>query len=121
MLQFAMTTIASLLFVVDPPGSIPAYLSMTNDSDAASRRQTAWKASLAATIALGAFGLAGNIFFRALGLTMPAFQIAGGMILFLVAMNMLQARRPTQEGAAERREGRAKEDCAITPLAVPML
>src|SRR4051794_22253385 len=99
MVEFALTAVTSLLFVVDPAGAIPAYLAIT-DGDPTKRGQTAWKASLAATIALAAFGVAGSALFQALGLTMPAFQIAGGMILFLVALGMLHAQRPTQEGAA---------------------
>ena len=52
---------------------------------------------------------------------MPAFRIAGGLILWLVAMDMLHGSRSTQEGAAEITEGQAKEDVAVTPLAMPML
>jgi len=52
---------------------------------------------------------------------MPAFRIAGGLILWVVAMDMLHGTRSTQEGAAEITEGRAKEDVALTPLAMPML
>jgi multiple antibiotic resistance protein len=52
---------------------------------------------------------------------MPAFQVAGGLILFLVALDMIRAQRPTQERPDELSEGRAKEDVALTPLAIPML
>jgi len=52
---------------------------------------------------------------------MPAFRIAGGLILWLVAMDMLHGHRSTQEGAAEITEGQAKDDVALTPLAMPML
>jgi multiple antibiotic resistance protein len=55
------------------------------------------------------------------GITMPAFRIAGGLILWLVAMDMLHGSRSTQEGQAEITEGQAKEDVAVTPLAMPML
>jgi multiple antibiotic resistance protein len=59
--------------------------------------------------------------FRLFGITLPAFRIAGGLILWLVAMDMLRGRRTTQEGAEEIVEGTEKEDVAITPLAMPML
>ena len=55
------------------------------------------------------------------GVTLPAFRIAGGFILWLVAMDMLRAQRTTQEGTAELMEGQQKEDVGITPLGIPML
>jgi len=121
MFSFALTAAASILFVVDPPGALPAYLAMTEGDDAVKRRRTARKAALAATFVLAAFAAGGHWLFSLLGLTMPAFQIAGGLILFLVALDMIRAQRPTKEGPGEVSEGRAKEDIAITPLAVPLL
>jgi multiple antibiotic resistance protein len=121
MFSFALTAVASILFVVDPPGALPAYLAMTEGDDAVKRRRTARKAALAATFVLAAFAAGGHWLFGLLGLTMPAFQIAGGLILFLVALDMMRAQRPTKEGPGEVSEGRAKEDIAITPLAVPLL
>ena len=121
MIDFLLTAIVSILFVVDPAGALPAYLVMTANDDAASRRRSAWKASLIATLALAIFASAGQMVFRRLGLTMPAFQIAGGLILFLVALDMLRAQRPTQEGPEEVSEGTTKPDVTVTPLAIPML
>jgi multiple antibiotic resistance protein len=121
MLEFALTAIASILFVVDPVGAVPGYLAMTEGDDALKRRRTAWKASISAVIVLAAFAAAGKLMFRFLGLTMPAFQIAGGVILFYVALDMLRAQRPTREQPDELSEGKAKEDIALTPLAIPML
>lgn len=121
MWDFALTAVASILFVVDPVGTVPAYLAMTEGDSPAKRRRTAWKASVAAAALLALFAAGGKIIFRLLGLTMPAFQVAGGLILFLVALDMLRAQRPTQEQPDELSEGRAKEDVALTPLAIPML
>ena len=121
MLDFALTAIASILFVVDPPGALPTYLVMSQGDDPAKRRPTAWRASLVATVTLAVFGGASNILLRLFGLTMPAFQIAGGLILFLVALDMTRAQRPAQEGPGDIGEGSEKPDVAVTPLAVPML
>jgi multiple antibiotic resistance protein len=121
MLDFALTALASVLFVVDPVGAVPGYLAMTEGDDPGKRTGTAWRASLAAAVVLAAFAAAGKVIFRFLGLTMPAFQIAGGLILFLVALDMLRAERSTQEKPEELLEGRAKADVALTPLAIPML
>ncbi len=121
MFDFAVTALASILFVVDPIGAIPAYLVMTDGDDRLKKRSIARRASLYATLTLGAFAVGGRAFLRALGLTMPAFQVAGGLILFLVALDMLRAQRPTQEGPGEVREGKAKDDPTITPLTIPRL
>ncbi len=121
LLTFALKALASILFVVDPWGAIPAYLVMSENDDDEKRRQTAWKGSLAAGLVLAGFAEGGQALFRVLGLTLPAFQIAGGLILFLVALDMMRAQRPTKEGPAEVGEGKTKDDVAITPLAVPLL
>jgi MarC family membrane protein len=121
MLSFALTALASILFVVDPPGALPAYLAMSEGDDASKRRRTARKAAVAATLVLAGFAAGGHWLFLLLGLTLPAFQIAGGLILFLVALDMMRAQRPTKEGPGEASEGRVKEDVALTPLAVPLL
>jgi multiple antibiotic resistance protein len=120
-LQFALVTFTSVLFIVDPIAVVPTYLVITQGQDAAQRRMTARRACVAATIILVTFALAGKGIFGLFGITMPAFRIAGGLILWLVAMDMLHGNRSTQEGAAEIVEGQAKDDVAVTPLAMPML
>jgi multiple antibiotic resistance protein len=67
------------------------------------------------------FGLGGRWIFRAFGITLPAFRIAGGLILWFVAIDMLRAQRTTQESREELAEGQAKDDVALTPLAIPIL
>jgi len=121
LLQFAMITFTSVLFIVDPIAVIPTYLVITRDEAPLQRRRTALRACIAAALLLIAFGLAGKFIFQILGITMPAFRIAGGAILWIVAMDMLQAKRSTQESTPEIEEGTVKEDVALTPLAMPML
>jgi len=121
MLDFALVAFASLLSVVDPLGALPAYLVMTAGDEPAKQRRTAAKATLVACLTMALFGWSGGLIFHLLGISLPAFRIAGGLILFLVALEMMRARRPTQEGPGEVAEGTAKEDAAITPLAIPML
>jgi multiple antibiotic resistance protein len=119
--QFALVAFTSVLFLVDPIAVIPAYLAFTRNDTAAHRRRTATVACIIAGIALLIFAAGGDVILRAFGITLPAFRIAGGFILWFVAMDMLRAQRPTQEGPPEISEGEAKEDVALTPLAVPML
>jgi multiple antibiotic resistance protein len=119
--QFALVAFTSILFLVDPIAVIPAYLAFTRTDSVAHRRRTASVACVVAGIALLLFAAAGDLILRAFGITLPAFRIAGGLILWFVAMDMLRAERTTQEGPPEMTEGERKDDVALTPLAVPML
>jgi multiple antibiotic resistance protein len=120
-LQFALVTFTSVLFIVDPIAVIPTYLVITQGQTSEQRQTTALRACVAAAVLLITFAAAGRGIFNIFGITMPAFRIAGGLILWVVAMDMLHGTRSTQEGTAEITEGRAKEDVALTPLAMPML
>ena len=120
-LQFALVTFTSVLFIVDPVAVIPTYLVITGNESPAQRARTAARASVAAAALLIAFGVGGKYIFQLFGITLPAFRIAGGLILWLVAMDMLRAQRSTQESGPEITEGQLKDDVAITPLGVPML
>ncbi|HKV75528.1 MAG TPA: MarC family protein [Gemmatimonadales bacterium] len=119
--QFALITFTSVLFIVDPIAALPTFLVITQDQTPAERRSTALRACVAMAILLAVFGLAGNLIFKAFGITLPAFRIAGGLILWLVAIDMLRAQRSTQESHEEVAEGVAKDDVALTPLAIPVL
>jgi multiple antibiotic resistance protein len=121
MLDFATTAFVSILFLVDPPGTVPAFMALTARYTPERRRRTALVASTVATLTLMCFAAVGNVVFRGLGLTLPAFQIAGGVILFLVALDMIRAQRSTQERPEELKEGEEANDVAVAPLAIPML
>ena len=120
-LQFALITFASVLFIVDPIAVIPTYLVITAGETPGERARTADRACVAAAVLLSLFAAAGRYIFQLFGITLPAFRIAGGFILWLVAMDMLRGQRTTQETPAEIVEGQEKDDVAITPLAMPML
>ncbi len=119
--QFALITFTSVLFIVDPIAAVPAYLVVTQNETAEERRRTARRACVAMAALLILFAAAGRFIFQAFGITLPAFRIAGGLILWLVAFDMLRAQRNTQESQEELTEGQAKEDVALTPLAIPIL
>ncbi|MBX3400202.1 MAG: MarC family protein [Gemmataceae bacterium] len=122
MVDFAVTAFVSILFLVDPPGTVPAFLALTANYTPARRRRTAFVAALAATLTMMGFALVGNALFRALNLTLPAFQIAGGIILFLVALDMIRSETGTAEHQPSEVEASATTgEVAITPLAVPLL
>ena len=119
--QFAVVTFTSILFLVDPIAIVPAYLSFVKTETPERRKATARAACVTAAITLIIFATAGDLILKVFGVTLPAFRIAGGLVLWLVAMDMLRAKRSTQEGSEELAEGEVKEDVAITPLGIPML
>jgi multiple antibiotic resistance protein len=119
--RFALVTFTSMLFIVDPIAAVPTYLVITQAETRLERQRTARRACVAMTLLLVVFAATGTLLFRAFGITLSAFRTAGGLILWFVAMDMLRGERRTQEGREELVEGQAKEDVALTPLAIPML
>lgn len=120
--RFSLLALSSILFLVDPFAALPTFLSVTADQDASKRVRTARKASLTAFVILTAFALAGQYIFRLFGITLPAFEIAGGIILLLIGLDMLEAKRsPTQEATGDTEEAAIKDDAGIVPMGIPML
>lgn len=112
----------AIFFVVDPFSAVPVFLAMTRGADVRKRRETALRASVAAGIVLATFALAGEWIFRALGIGLPAFKIAGGVVLLLLALDMIRtqpSRTRITEGEVEA--GSEKDDIAVVPLAMPLL
>jgi multiple antibiotic resistance protein len=120
--RFSLLALSSIFFLVDPFAAIPSFIAITAGADAARRRRMAAKASLTCFIVLTSFALAGQLIFRMFGITLPAFEIAGGFILLLIGIDMLEAKRsPTQESSGEAEDASRKEDAGIVPLGIPML
>ncbi len=112
----------SILFIVDPFAVIPTFLAMTERDPPAQRRVLARRGAWTCAITLIAFTLGGSLIFKIFGITIGAFKIAGGVLIGLNALDMVQARRSQQrETAVEKAEGIQKEDIGIMPLGVPML
>ncbi len=122
LISFAMLTFSAVFFVVDPFAVIPMFLAVTAGDSAAKKRATALRASAVCTVTLVAFALAGSLIFKLFGITLPAFRIAGGTLLFLMALDMLRAQRSrTRSSPEEEREGVMKDDVAVIPVGIPML
>ena len=120
--RFSLLALSSIFFLVDPFAALPTFLAVTAGQDNAKRVRTARKASLTAFVILAAFAVAGTYIFRIFGISLPAFEIAGGIILLLIGLDMLEAKRsPTQESSEEATEAAQKEDAGIVPLGIPML
>lgn len=121
-LKFAVVALSAVFFVIDPLANVPMFLSITAGDPPDQRRRTAFRAALATWITLCIFALAGGVIFRAFGISLGAFKIAGGIMLLLMSIDMMRAQpSPTRTTAEEQDEGRKREDVAIFPLAVPML
>ena len=121
-MNFIILTFWSLFVIVDPIGLVPAFLAMTEHNTRDDRVRMARLASIVTFFVLVLFALAGNFILKSFGVTVPAFEIAGGIILLKIALDMLQARRTAlKETPEEQAEGSTKDDIAVTPLAVPML
>jgi multiple antibiotic resistance protein len=121
-LSLALVSLSAIFFVVDPVAAVPFFLAMTRNDPPAKRRETALRASLTAGLVLASFALAGSTIFGVLGISIGAFKIAGGVVLLLLALDMIRTqpsrtRITDQEVAA----GADKEDIAIVPLAMPLL
>lgn len=122
LVRFSVLALSSIFFLVDPFAAIPTFLAITENADPARRRRMARKGAFTAFIVLTSFAVAGQLIFRMFGITLAAFEIAGGIILLLIGLDMLEARRsPTQETSGDTEEATAKEDAGIVPLGIPML
>ena len=120
--RFSVLALSSVFFLVDPFAALPTFLAVTAGADKLRRRGMARKASITAFVVLTAFALAGQYIFRMFGITLPAFEIAGGIILLLIGLDMLSAKRSeTQETGPETEAAAEKEDAGIVPLGIPML
>jgi multiple antibiotic resistance protein len=120
--RFSVLAVSSIFFLVDPFAAIPAFLAITAGADRRRQRRMARRGALTCFIVLMTFALAGKLIFRMFGITLPAFEIAGGVILLLIGIDMIEAKRsPTQELSDETAEAAAKDDAGIVPLGIPML
>jgi multiple antibiotic resistance protein len=121
--RFSLLALSSIFFLVDPFAALPTFLAITEGADPARRRRIARKGALTALIVLGGFAFTGEAIFRLFGITLPAFELAGGIVLLLIGLDMLEAKRsPTQEAAGDTEAAaQKKEDAGIVPLGVPML
>ena len=123
MIELYLSALVTFFVVIDPPGCAPIYAGLTNGATPMQRRSMAIRAVLVAAIILFVFAAVGEAMLKALGVSLAAFRIAGGIMLFLIALEMVFEKR------TERREDRAAkiaqtpevEDVSIFPMAMPMI
>jgi multiple antibiotic resistance protein len=120
--EYILLAGSSLFVIIDPLALVPVFLAMTPGDSAAERARAAKLACTLAASVLVVFALVGQRIFQFLGITLPAFQMAGSVILLMIALDMLRAHpSETRESPEEKQAGAAKDDIAITPLGVPLL
>lgn len=123
MIDLFMTAFVTLFVVIDPPGCAPIYASLTSDANAAQRRSMAYRAVLIAGAILVFFAMFGEALLSFLHIDLDSFRVAGGIMLFIIAIDMVFEKR------TERREQRAEkiieaqdvDDVSVFPMAMPML
>jgi multiple antibiotic resistance protein len=110
--------------MLNPIGNLPVYLGMVKDYDEKTQRRIARKAILSAFMVITVFSIFGHIIFGLFGITLPAFQIAGGVIVFIMGYQLLNAQDTsfhTPKETRPRKNDPGKEDVAIMPLGIPLL
>jgi multiple antibiotic resistance protein len=123
MIELYLSALVTFFVVIDPPGCAPIYAGLTNGASPAQRRSMAIRAVVVASAILFAFAGVGEVLLKSLGVSLAAFRIAGGIMLFLIALEMVFEKR------TERREDRAAkvaatpevEDVSVFPMAMPMI
>ena len=119
---FFLKALVAMFTVIDPIGLVPVVIVLTSAMSNAERRVVALRAAIIAGAVLTFFGALGQTIFSSLGVTQDAFSIAGGALLFLVAIDMLFGRSSgVRETPREAREARQREDVSVFPLAIPMI
>lgn len=123
MIELYISSVITFFVVIDPPGCAPIFAGLTSGASVAHRRAMALRAVLVAAAILFVFALFGEALLGGLGISLASFRIAGGIMLFLIALEMVFEKR------TERREDRAAkvaatpevEDVSIFPMAMPMI
>jgi multiple antibiotic resistance protein len=121
-LKILITILIPLVIIMDPLGNLPIFLLFTRQNSLSERRKVAVIASMTACFILIFFGLTGDFVLRFFGISLPAFQIAGGFIFFIYALQMLHLiPSGIKTSSEEKQEGVEKENAALVPLATPLL
>ncbi len=123
MLDVALTAFATFFVVIDPIGVVPLFMSLTPHLDAAQRRRTAIRAVIIATLILLTFTVLGQPILKYLGISLPAFRIAGGLLLLLLAVDMVVVKSSGIRSTTpkEDEESSHRPDVTVFPLAIPLI
>ena len=122
LIAYTVVTFGSVFSIVDPFAAVPIFLALAGAQPRHALARTAFRASATCFVVLSVFAIAGNFIFSFFGITLPAFKIAGGILLFGVGLEMMRARRSdTRTTNEEERDAESKEDVGVIPLGLPLL
>jgi len=119
-IAFGILSFTSFFTLINPFGTMPIFMTMTADLDKSHRTKTARKAAVVSFITIIVFAFSGQVLFNFFGISVNSFRVVGGVIFFLMGMDMLQARL----GKVKLKESEIKtyvDDISVTPLAIPMI
>ena len=119
-IAFGILSFTSFFTLINPFGTMPIFMTMTADLDKSHRTKTAQRASIVSFITIIIFAFSGQVLFNFFGISVNSFRVVGGVIFFLMGMDMLQARL----GKVKLKESEIKtyvDDISVTPLAIPMI
>jgi len=120
LLAFGLLGFTSFFTLINPLGAMPIFMTMTAELNPAERIKTARKASIVAFLTILFFAFTGQLLFRFFGISVNSLRVVGGVIFFMIGMDMLQARL-TRVKIAENEVKKYVNDISITPLAIPMI
>ena len=122
-IEWLINSFTTLFVIMDPIGLAPIFLALTIGMSNADRRAIAWRASLVSAVILISFALVGGAFLETLGISLPAFRIAGGLLLFWPAFEMIFEKRVERKtNAAERTVSKSDiQNLAVFPLAITLM
>jgi len=122
-MEFVFNAFVTLFVVVDPLGLAPIFAALTRGFSEKQKRESAIRGTLLGALILFLFALAGDVLLEALGIGLPAFRIAGGLLLFLLSLDMVFARPSGMRATTvrEQEEEEYQQDISVFPLAIPLL
>ncbi|MFD0050119.1 MarC family protein [Actinomycetes bacterium NPDC127524] len=123
LLALILKLTVSFFAVMNPLGNIPIFITLTSGYSVSEKRRTARKAAIISFFILTVFLVLGNLIFSAFGITIHAFRVAGGILIFGIAYNLLHAKnsRAQTPHEGEQQEAKQQDDISITPLALPIM
>jgi multiple antibiotic resistance protein len=118
---FLTTVFIGFFAMLNPIGNTPVFISMVGEADSKIIKRVAFRAVMTAFIIIAVFSLFGHLIFKMFGITLPAFQIAGGIIVFLIGYNLLQGKKAGAQHPKIQDAIKSYEDMAVSPLGIPLL